>query len=104
MAGSTHQPRGAAPPGLGWGPTRGGAVASASAGSNEQIRGRTTQASLAATAGRGQSTSFTGTGWSIHQSYDAKIPAERSAVAARLRIPKDVFERRIDFDFPIPAP
>jgi hypothetical protein len=57
-----------------------------------------------AAAGRGQATSFTGTGWSVHQSYDAKIPADRSAVAARLRIPKDVFERKIDFDFAIPAP
>ena len=58
----------------------------------------------AAGSGRGQATSFTGTGWSIHQTYDAKIPADRRPTAARLRIPKDVFERKLDFDFAIPAP
>jgi hypothetical protein len=55
--------------------------------------------------GRGQATSFTGTGWSIHQSYDATLPADRRPVAARLRLPKDVFERKIEFEFGnLPAP
>ncbi|HEX7898295.1 MAG TPA: hypothetical protein VF950_11085 [Planctomycetota bacterium] len=57
-----------------------------------------------ASLGRGQATSFTGTGWSIHQSYDATLPADRRPVAARLRLPKDVFERKLDFDFAIPSP
>ncbi len=57
-----------------------------------------------AVAGRGQATSFSGTRWSIHQSYDAKIPADRRPTSARLRLPKDVFERKLDFDFAIPSP
>ena len=57
-----------------------------------------------AVVGRGQATSFSGTRWSIHQSYDAKIPADRRPTSARLRLPKDVFERKLDFDFAIPSP
>lgn len=55
--------------------------------------------------GRGQSTSFSGTSWSTHQTFEAPIPADRKAVGARLRILKDVFERKLDFDFgDLPGP
>jgi hypothetical protein len=58
----------------------------------------------AAVVGRGQATYMSAAGWAIHQSYEAAMPPDRRPVAARLRLPKDVFERKIDFDFALPAP
>ncbi len=54
---------------------------------------------------RGQSMSSSGSSFSLHQNYEAPLPADRRPVTIRLRLLTDVFERRVDFDFEnLPAP
>ena len=55
--------------------------------------------------GRGTASSFSGTTVSMHQNYEAPLPADRRPASIRLRLMTDVFERRMEFDFEgIPKP
>lgn len=55
--------------------------------------------------GRGQAMSSSGTSFSLHQNYEAALPADRRPASIRLRLLTDVFERRVDFDFEnLPSP
>lgn len=49
--------------------------------------------------GRGTASSFSGTTVSMHQNYEAPLPADRRPASIRLRLLTDVFERRLEFEF-----
>lgn len=51
----------------------------------------------ATSAGRG--VSYAGTACTIHENYNVALPPDRDVAAVKLRILKDVLEKRIDFDF-----